>query len=436
MSRPGMLGLVRHEARALWPVWAASVAACLAAGLSGQLQFVLPGRLAYFAGSVALAALAIGHEYMHGTLPALLSLPVDRGRLFIAKLLAVLPMLLVLAPLALFMGTGGPYFERGTTIGGLSVLAAIALAPWLTMICRSPLAGSVFALGLTGALHIVAMGLVILYVELNGPPSLPLQAFLDRILVALLIGGSVLAAFASWRTFLTLEAADGRGADVSWPRWLRSAMVLDEARLIKAPQQSSPLWLLAKKELRLQQMSIAVAAINVMIWLAAYAVVGESSRSDGVLSAVAVLYGALVAMLIGALASAEERHLGTLAWQTLLPVAAWRQFAVKTAVALVLSLLLAWVLPVLLARGELPFRWFHAALVVLLTIGSLFISSLSSSGLKALSISAPAFLALAALLGWSFGFAQAGPGAVMAVAGGLAALAWWFAFVNHRTVRS
>ena len=78
-------------------------------------------------------------------------------------------------------------------------------------------------------------------------------------------------------------------------------------------------------------------------------------------------------VLIGALASAEERHMGTLGWQTMLPVAAWQQLAVKTAVALTLSLLLAFALPLLLARGELPITGLHAGAVLVLTIGSLFV---------------------------------------------------------------
>ena len=37
----------------------------------------------------------------------------------------------------------------------------------------------------------------------------------------------------------------------------------------------------------------------------------------------------MLALLIGSLASAEERQLGTLEWQGLLPMASWKQWAAK-----------------------------------------------------------------------------------------------------------
>ena len=435
MSRPNLLSMARKEARALWPVWAASLAVCLAAGLSSP-RLILPGRLAYFVGSAALAALAIGHEYTHGTLTALLSLPVNRRRLLMAKLLAVLPMLATLALLALTIGPGGPYFERGTVAGSLSVMTAVAVAPLLTMTCRSPLAGCVFALGVTGGLHLLSLGVVIAYVKFAGPPAMPLQLFGDRVLAGLLAATGIAAAGAGWRQFMALEALDGRGTDLAWPRWLRSSMALDEEAVVRPLRRSSPLLLLVRKELRLQQMSIAVALVNVLIWLAALGLTRDSPDSDGVLAVVAVLYGALIAVVIGALASAEERHLGTLAWQTLLPVAAWRQFAVKAAVTMALSLMLAFVLPVLLARGSLGFHWLNASMVLLLTIGSLFISSFSTSGLTALAVSAPALFVAAVLVGWGLDFARVGPGMALTMIAALAAAALWFAFVNHRSAKS
>jgi hypothetical protein len=435
VKTPSLRALVRKEARAVWPVWAATAGVCLAAGVVNEPQWVMPSYLAYFVGSVALAALAIGHEYNHGTLPALLSLPVNRRRLILAKLLAVLPMIVTLAPLALTIAPRTLQSERGTVDIALSLFAAVAIAPWLTMLCRSPLAGSVFAIGVAGGLHLVSLGALIAYVKLAGLPGMPLQVFGDRVLAGLLVGSALVGAICGWRRFMTLEALDGRAADLTWPRWLRSSMVLDEEKLVRPLRRSSPAWLLVKKELRLQHMSIAVAMINVLIWFSARGFVGSSAESDPVLDTVIVLYGGLIAIVIGALASAEERHLGTLAWQTLLPVAAWRQFAVKVAVAMTLSLLLAFVLPVALARGELSFRWLHAAGMLVLTIGGLFVSSACRSGLQALTVSAPALFVCAVLFGWSIEFARIGPGTAVTVMASLVGVALWFAFVNHRTVR-
>lgn len=436
MTRPGLFGMVRKEARALWPMWAATAAACVLVAIADQSRFTFPGRLAYFLGSVALAAMSVGHEYTHGTLPWLLSLPVDRRRIIIAKLLAVWPLLGTLALITLTAGPGGPYFERGRLIGALSVVAAVSLAPWLTMLCRNPLAGGVFALGVAGMLQLVSLGAVLAWGRLGGSMSLGLETLHDRVLETSLVATSLLGAVAGWRTFMRLEAAEAHDAPLTWPRWLRSRMAMDETGVAAPPRRSHPLWLLAKKELRLQQISIAVAAINVVVWLAAWSIVSESEAADGVLAVVGVMYGAMLAVLIGAVASASERQMGTHEWQQLLPVAAWRQWLVKTAVVLGLSLALSFVLPVLLARGNLDFIPLYAGAVVVLTIGGLFVSSLCQSGLQAMTLSAPALLVAATLLGWSLEFSRVGAGVAVAVALSLAVVAWGFAFVNHRTARS
>lgn len=434
MTAPPLLPMVRKELRALWPAWAATAAVCVTVAASGTPHFTFPGRFAYFMGSVALAAMAVGHEYTHGTLPQLLSLPVDRRRLIVAKLLAVLPMLGTLALVTATIGPGGPYFERGRLVGALSVLAAVGMAPWLTMRFRNPLAGAVFALGVAGMLQLASLGAVLAWARLGGSMASGLETLHNRVLVTSLIAMSVVGAWAGWRAFMTLEATDGHHAPLTWPRWLQSRMVLDEAETTAPPRRSPPVWLLVKKELRLQHISIAVAGINVLFYAAAWSIV-SSSGADEALAAVAVLYGVLLAVLIGAVASAGERQLGTLAWQQLLPFTAWQQWVVKTVVVLSVSLALAFALPVLLARGDLAFSQFHAGAVVVLTIGSMFVSSLCRNALQAMTVLAPALLVIAAVAGWSWALAPISQGMALVLITGLTAAAWWFAFVNHRTAR-
>jgi hypothetical protein len=439
VTRPAMSKLVRHEARALWPIWAASVVACLAAAIPADSRLVVPGRLAFFVGSVALAAMTIGHEYNHRTLPHLLSLPIARPRILVAKLLAVTPMLATLAVVALTIGPGGPYFERGTVIGGLSILAAVAVAPWLTMVTGSPLAGSVFGLGVAGGLQLLVFVLVGLWLKLAKPVfaehSDPLQETFDRALAASLVLVAVAAAVSGWRRFMALEASDRRSTHLTWPRWLRSSMVVDAEQLVAPARRSWPYWLLVKKELRIQQLSILVAAINVVIWLVASQLVDPSPAATRVLAVVAMLYGGLLALLIGSLASAEERHMGTLEWQLLMPVAAWRQFALKTVVTLTLSLVLGFALPLVQSGGELTGSADPAAAVLLLTLGGLAVSSRCRSGLQAIVFSGPAVFVLAGAVGWSFEFVDIGREAGISIVVLLAAVVWRFAYLSHRTAR-
>jgi hypothetical protein len=118
------------------------------------------------------------------------------------------------------------------------------------------------------------------------------------------------------------------------------------------------------------------------------------------------LHGFVVALFAGALASAEERGLGTLEWQALLPYPVWRAWAVKVATMFGLVLVLALGLPVLLSfAGPVAGEW-RAAPVVRMSWGingvhwfflwgaalvavSLYVSSLCTSALRALLVSFP-----------------------------------------------
>src|SRR5260221_14604208 len=105
--------------------------------------------------------------------------------------------------------------------------------------------------------------------------------------------------------------------------------------------------MLAKKELRLQQMTFAMVALYALIWTAltiASRLNPEFGREFPI-RGVGLLYFALLPLLMGSLASAQERQFGMLQSQAMLPVPRAQQWAVKASVVLVLALLLGVVLP-------------------------------------------------------------------------------------------
>jgi hypothetical protein len=111
-------------------------------------------------------------------------------------------------------------------------------------------------------------------------------------------------------------------------------------------------------------------------------------------------------VLIGSLASAEERRLGTLEWQVLLPVATRTQWTVKVAAATGLALLLAIGVPALLlasldTAGVMRFlsRPGFAVAIAALTVVSLYVSSLCTSGLRAVLTSVSAICAVVFFVG-------------------------------------
>jgi hypothetical protein len=441
--------LVTKELRALLPAWIASMLALCALPLVPAGGLFEGWILVYGLGSIALGAHSIGHEYTYRTLSLLLAQPSHRRRLFLTKLGVLAPMLLTLAATAwtvLFIrGT----FQQSSTGGPPLVLllptaAALFLAPRLTMMCRSTLAGVVFTVAIAGLVAIPADILAAVIHGTRAPEGAALQG-------AIFLGGMTaictIAAVTNGRTFVRLEAIDGAGADVAMPRWLRRTTRVGTRR---------PLWLLAKKELHLQQMTFVIVALYIAMWvlLSLVKYVRPELREFPLLP-ITMLYLLILSLLIGSLASAEERHFGTMEWQVLLPMAAWKQWAVKAGMVLGLALVLAIGLPALVAwlntAGEdarvLPQGWFrYSVIVVVLSASSLYLSSLCSSGVKALVLSFPAVaggLVFLATLGSAVGWIGVHAGRrtyfvpsgslVVASAAGLVALLLVFGFANHRS---
>jgi hypothetical protein len=166
--------------------------------------------------------------------------------------------------------------------------------------------------------------------------------------------------------------------------------------------------MLAKKELRLQQMTFAMVALYALIWTAltiASRLNPEFGREFPI-RGVGLLYFALLPLLMGSLASAQERQFGMLQSQAMLPVPRAQQWAVKAGVVLVLALVLGVVLPwFVFAPPQLSRAsfWPLVASIALLTTWSLYISSWCGSGIIALALLLPASAAamlLARCIDW------------------------------------
>ena len=390
--------MIEKEFRALLPAWVACAVAMVAASNGFQALRYLAAP-AYFIGAASIGALSIGHEYNHGTLNLLLSQPVSRPRVLLTKLgvLAVmLGGLIALATVTVTLGTGEALFGRALL--WLPLLAALFVAPWLTMAGRSALGGAVFTLSIPGVALVIGEWIGVSRYGYSREVDTFRLAFLYRTMVVL----SVVGAAMTWWTFVRLEAFDGRGTDVDLAPGLTAA---------SRPAAKRPvLWLLVRKELRIQQLAFAIAGIYLIGFLALAATNRGRSGADDIIGVLGTFYCLVVALTIGALPSAEERQLRTLDAQLLLPLPAWRQWAVKAGLALMLTLLLAIALPLALLAIAPPeaVDWVRAARPLLrvsfsiillgLTALSLYVSSLSSSGLWALMASMPAAIAIGVFL--------------------------------------
>jgi hypothetical protein len=133
----------------------------------------------------------------------------------------------------------------------------------------------------------------------------------------------------SWWLFMRLEAVEGRVAEIQLP-WSRRAA---------APAAAGhPLWQLAKKELRVQQLTFGLMGWYVATtWPSAVWFRGRIGEEPWFIGGAIFWLG--LPVVVGSLAIAHERQLGTLSWQLQLPVPAWQQWSVKMGIVFGLALL-------------------------------------------------------------------------------------------------
>lgn len=451
MRSPLARSLAVKELRALLPAWVAGMVAIGAAFVTSDGRVLLLGALGYGIAAVALGAQSIGHEYTNRTLDVLLVQPVERRRIFLIKL-AVLSCLLGVLALAAWHAPFNadtwrrPWSWRHSALVLLPPAIGLFIAPWMTMVCRSPIAGVVFSATLPGLLMFAGeiAGALRLGIAHPDVDSVAIRFWLRGIVPLL-----VVSAFLGWRTFVRLEAVDGAGSEIQMPRWFRP----------DRPANRHPVWLLFWKELHLQQMTFVVVVLFAIGW-ATLSLLKDlvPAFADAPLVPLTLVYMALLSILIGSLASAEERHLGVLQWQLLMPVPGWQQWAVKVGTALGLALMMGVALPMVLNsvspapdHFEAARLWKRAAVVItVLTSVSLYISSLTTSGVRAVMLAFPVLTALVAVgqllhSFWLFGSAGSDftaaiplprprplalPSAILMV---LVMVALWLGYENHRS---
>ena len=455
------------EGRALLPMWAACAAAITAGIIFPDRGILQLSALAYGFGSIAIGAQSVGQEYSGRTLPMLLSQPLSRRRLLLTKMAATLVLLVTLNALVWWSPLGGRLHMPWVAFGGVGLLLPFAcgllVAPWLTMLCRSQLAGIVFTAAVPGVFLVLSQ---IVAGRRHGFGTAAAHRLALDLWSPAMIAVVALAAVAGWRTFMRLEAVDGRGRELHLPEWVRG---------IERVRPAHPIWMLVKKEVRLQQLTFVVA----LLYIAASILLSLMPRfvegpDEVPLAALATLYFGLIPLLVGSLASAEERQLGTNGWQSLLPVASRTQWAVKAGVVFALAILLGICLPLALGtllgsgsfldfksgshlfRGnafEYVQRWFRTLLPIVLGLAALalYLSSLCRSGISALMLSLPVgAAALAAVrlvdsMAWTVGRRFGRPLALghmplqftnllpLAVAAAFVVLLLLFASRNHRS---
>ncbi len=377
-----MNALIRKEIRLILPAW---IMAMVLATLPVWIVWPGPGFLLFqnlglmvfapFAlGVLLLSITPFGQELNLGTFSVLLSQPVSRSRLWMVKTI-VLAVALGCAFIALYIsnhirvdsmlqtmkytvwrnafsrpGQDHQYFlklmadarrsaaQDTLMTGGLAVLAGLAGGLWTTLLFRQVTA----AFWLTG---LVPLGLSLLIGKVLGDfPDTIAQAGLFIVLGAYSAAGFVWAK----RLFLRVQDTQWTGGVIALPQWGGRAA---QRGSWGSRRTRKPIWALLLKEFQAQHVNLLLAGGLLLLHLAVlmfrklsieYLATHHSLAMS--LEAFPVLWLAMP-LLVGSVAIAEERKLGTFESSLCLPATRRIQFLVKVAVALVLGMAFGGVLP-------------------------------------------------------------------------------------------
>jgi hypothetical protein len=341
---------VKKELRTLaWPaaaVLAATVVPLLwlmAGATGGTRGWPLQAALtAFVVGTAVLVALPFGAEFQQRTLALVLSQPLGRARVWLEKWGVLLAVLTVLAAVQ-FAAAGAAGDGRVGVREGTFVLALACSGFLWTLVAGSTIGGAAFSLA---ALAIVEMTSSFVTSRLTG---LDLNPFATHpALVGVRLAYSVVTLWLGWRLFAKFELqAQGESTGVV-------PMALLEAIPALRCRPTGALANLVRKELRLHQPTVLIAALFALCWLGAMLLFSMTPdrpvAADVVFTTLFISYVPLVLVVCGTISIGEETTLGIRAWSLTLPVSSMTQWAVKLAVVLLVGGALGFALPVALKQ--------------------------------------------------------------------------------------
>jgi hypothetical protein len=332
---------ILKEARPLvWPWCAVTIA--------GVLSHVQPlhsiaeiSTAGFFIGIPLLAALPLGNEFQHRTLPLLLSQPIGRMEIWGEKL-SVTVVAVLSAALVFFFGLRGtaPLLDlQESVFAGAWIIATLASATFWTLLARSTLGGV--------ALNIAVPSFIIfawpnLFLDWDRGTLYLSPATLTVVSIAVFCYASVIL-WLGRRTLARFQVRGGMAGDdllMAGPNVMPGAL----AGWFRCLPTGAFLNLI-RKELRLLRPLWLITLLSVLGWtyLTMFRLVPERGSTRDLPAAVVMLLLSplIIALLAGSLSLGEERTSGTHSWHMTLPVSARRQWLIKLFVALFAGILCA-----------------------------------------------------------------------------------------------
>lgn len=385
-----MNALVRKEVRSVLSSWLLAMTLAIL-----PVWLVWPGPNEMMVGDLGLLVFApfglgvlvlslapFGQELNWGTFPVLLSQPIPRQRIWSVKVI-ILAVALACVFVALCISShlrvdsvlnsmkhtvwrnafNRPYdqtlflrfiaetqqsaWQETFLVGATAVLSGFAGGLWTTLLFRQVTAAFWVTLLVPLAISLVAAGIFWNVPEIlvhSGLPTLVAQSGL------LLIFGAYCAASFFWAKsfFLRVQDTQWTGGVVALPNWGELGL---ERGSGSAMRGFKPMRMLLRKEFQAQQINLLLAGGLLLAQLGSLAVRRWSRGYLGDHRSVAMalemfpLLWLVMPLLVGSVAIAEERKLGTLQSSLCLPFSRRLKFAIMWGVAMVLGVVLGGILP-------------------------------------------------------------------------------------------
>ena len=315
------------EARSLFWPWIIVLLLGVTPAFAGEFSLgsIPVSQLALFGvliGIPLIAALPFGLEFQHGTMPVLLSQPVDRRKIWTEKVVTALAFATSAAVLSyLTWHTAFADDRRLEWMWVVFIVLAVSSAAYWALVGKSMITG--MALNLIAAGALIGMALSFMTIAGAAEVSAPIAILAIPI-----------SAFMFWlgrRKFIRFESTGAAAGIDLMERGLGGAGVLFRATRTNASLN------MIRRELRLLApvWLFAVVAVLFLMCLTPIRLITTGTRP--LLSAIAASLSAtvigislaLAPLLAGTLSIGEERTAGTQIWNLILPLSNRRQWLLK-----------------------------------------------------------------------------------------------------------
>lgn len=392
---------VRKEVELLRPAWIGSVL-FVQATLLPQVDNSGLDLLLFAVTCLILGAIPFGAEFQQRTLSSLLSQPRTRSDWWQVKM-GTLGVALGLH-VVLYLLSRPALGHSTSLLFAVTLLIVTAVAgictPWWTLVVRGLLPGFVFALA-APLLTFLAIVIVLDITGLTDHLRIGTLTGDEVAMYFLLCGALPFYAAYGWidgrRRWRNLEASDhptGESGAISLPLWgansLRTAARVSVTRHLLA------------KEFRVQTVTLLMGLAALVMGLLSLVPIDLPKTYETMIPGGCMMLAAATILLAGATTVAEERRLGTLSSELLLPISRSFQWSIKALVAAMLATVAGVLLiaraPIVAIGWGITTPATGALLLVVLFVSALLTSSTAPNTLRAL-LQAVAVSFLAIILG-------------------------------------